>query len=29
MAAALGAGNKVGAACVAVLGDYAGYPTEI
>jgi len=27
--AALKAGNKVGAACVAVLGDYAGYPTEI
>jgi 2-dehydro-3-deoxygluconokinase len=29
MEAALGAGNKIGAACVAVLGDYAGYPTEI
>jgi 2-dehydro-3-deoxygluconokinase len=29
MHAALAAGNKVGAACVAVLGDYAGYPTTL
>jgi 2-dehydro-3-deoxygluconokinase len=29
MERALHAGNKVGAACVAVLGDYAGYPREI
>jgi 2-dehydro-3-deoxygluconokinase len=29
MERALHAGNKIGAACVAVLGDYAGYPREI